>query len=116
MKQECLHSKSLLSLQLQVQPWRKPLTMGNQNSEMKSQFTAREGIPMSRHFSSDLQPPKFRHHNNEGPLKVSIFSLSASVMVAVGSVYRHYLACFSYSGYVLPYIVQSSSNILVSFE
>jgi len=54
---------------LQVQPWRKPLTMGNQNSEMKSQFTAREGIPMSRHFSSDLQPPKFRHHNNEGPLK-----------------------------------------------
>lgn len=54
---------------LQVKPWRRPLTMGKQSSEMKSEYTARPGVSMSRHFTSDLQPPRFRHHNNEGPLK-----------------------------------------------
>eukprot|EP00794_Sanderia_malayensis_P018208 gene18208-20026_t len=54
---------------LQVKPWRKPLTMGNQSSEMKAQFTGKTGVSLSRHFSNDLQPSVYRHHNDEGPLK-----------------------------------------------
>ena len=71
---------------------------------------------MSRHFSSDLQPPKFRHHNNEGPLKVSIFSLSFTVIVVVDNVYIHCFAYYSYPCYVFLYNIQSSSNNLMSFE
>eukprot|EP00112_Aurelia_sp_Birch-Aquarium-sp1_P001281 Seg1133.2 transcript_id=Seg1133.2/GoldUCD/mRNA.D3Y31 product="hypothetical protein" protein_id=Seg1133.2/GoldUCD/D3Y31 len=54
---------------LQVKPWRQPLTMGNQSSEMQGQYTGKPGVSMSRHFCSDLQPPTYRHHNTEGNLK-----------------------------------------------
>lgn len=54
---------------LQVKPWRQPLTMGNQSSEMKAQYTGKPVVPMSRHLCSDLQPPVYRDHHNEGPLK-----------------------------------------------
>lgn len=54
---------------LHVKPQRQPLTMGNQASEMKSQYTGREGISLDTEFSNDVQPKNFRHHHVEGPVK-----------------------------------------------
>ncbi|XP_065070735.1 stabilizer of axonemal microtubules 3-like [Rhopilema esculentum] len=54
---------------LQVKPWRQPLTMGNQSSEMKAEYTGIPGVSMSRHFCNDIQPPTYRHHHTGGPLK-----------------------------------------------
>lgn len=53
---------------LQVKPQRKALTMGNQSSEMKSEFTGSKGISLNTRFSSDIQPPVYKHHHKDGPL------------------------------------------------
>jgi len=55
---------------IQVKPQRRALTMGNEQSEMKAQYTGRPEKPMrmTKH-KSDVQPKNYRHHNNEGPLK-----------------------------------------------
>ena len=53
-----------------MKPQRKQLTMGNQSSEVKSQYTGREGIPMKTTFSSGIQPPVYKDHHTQGPLKV----------------------------------------------
>ena len=44
--------------------------MGNQSSEVKLQYTGREGIPMKTTFSSSIQPPVYKDHHTQGPLKV----------------------------------------------
>jgi len=54
---------------LQVKPQRKPLTMGNQSSEMKAQFSGRKGVSLETQFNSDIQPLNFRHHHTGGQLK-----------------------------------------------
>lgn len=59
---------------LQVKPQRMPLTMGHQSSEMKDQFQGKSGISLSTEFSSDVQPPMYRHHHNKGALKSLVAS------------------------------------------
>jgi len=54
---------------IQVKPQRKQLTMSNQSSEMKSQYTNQKGISLETAFSNDMQPPLYKHHNTNGPLK-----------------------------------------------
>ena len=44
--------------------------MANQSSEVKSQYTGRDGIPMKTTFSSGIQPPVYKDHHTQGPLKV----------------------------------------------
>jgi len=59
---------------LHVKPQRTPLTMGFQSSEMKAQFQGKPGCPSCTHFSSNVQPPLFKHHNCNGPLKSLVAS------------------------------------------
>ena len=59
---------------LNVKPQRKPLSMGFQSSEMKSQFAGQPGLSMATKFSSNLQPPTFQHHQQNGPLKSLVSS------------------------------------------
>ena len=44
--------------------------MGNQSSEVKSQYTGRDGMPLKTTFSSGIQPPVYKDHHTQGPLKV----------------------------------------------
>ena len=53
-----------------MKPQRQPLTMGNQKSEMKSQYTGRPVMSLETKFSNDIQPQLYRHHHTDGPLKV----------------------------------------------
>ena len=59
------------SPQLDAKPWRRPLTMGHQSSEMKDQFQARpEAISRVIPHSGNPQPPTLADHFTEGPTKV----------------------------------------------
>ncbi len=58
--------------QLNVKPWRRPLTMGHQCSEMKAEYRGRpEEIPSIIPHSGNPQPPKLADHCKDGPTKVS---------------------------------------------
>ena len=60
-------------VQLNVKPWRRSLTMGNQCSEMKATFRANpEAISTTISHSGNPQPPKLADHFQEGPTKVYI--------------------------------------------
>lgn len=55
---------------LDAKPWRRPLTMGHQSSEMKDQFQARpEAISRVIPHSGNPQPPTLADHFTEGPTK-----------------------------------------------
>jgi len=55
---------------IQVKPQRRALTMGNEASEMKAQYTGRPVLPMHRtEHAADVQPKNFRHHHTGGPVK-----------------------------------------------
>ena len=57
--------------QLDMKPWRRPLTMGHQQSEMRDQFQARpEAISRVIPHSGNPQPPTLADHFSEGPTKV----------------------------------------------
>ncbi|KAK7481500.1 hypothetical protein BaRGS_00027262 [Batillaria attramentaria] len=51
--------------------WRKPLTMGNQQSEMKAEYNGLPGIREKYHFEDTFTPEKFllNDHHHEGPSK-----------------------------------------------
>jgi len=53
-----------------MKPQRQPLTMGNQESEMKSQYTGRPVMSLETKYSSNIQPQIYQHHHTDGPLKV----------------------------------------------
>lgn len=57
-------------LQLKVKPWRRPLTMGNQTSEMKENYKGEPEVIMATKFIKEFQPPKLSDHHNNGPNKV----------------------------------------------
>ena len=48
---------------LNVKPQRKPLTMGFQTSEMRSQYQGKPGIPMATKFSSNMQAATSQHQS-----------------------------------------------------
>ena len=56
--------------QLAVKPWRRPLTMGNQCSEMKAKYTGLCGINMNTVYNARVQPFNLSDHHLEGNSKV----------------------------------------------
>ena len=59
--------------QLTTKSCRRPLTMGNQSSEMKAQFRAQpEAISKVVATASNPQPPVLSDHLREGPTKVGM--------------------------------------------
>ncbi|EDO47628.1 predicted protein [Nematostella vectensis] len=56
--------------QLQVKPWRRALTMGNQCSEMKDNYTGRPGVNLTTQFNAGIQPFHLKDHHREGNSKV----------------------------------------------
>jgi len=54
---------------LQVNPQRQPLTMSNQESEMRSQYKGKPVVSLETFHASDHQPQIYRHHHTDGPLK-----------------------------------------------
>ena len=59
-----------LSFQLSVKPWRRPLTMGNQSSEMKSQYAGKPGVNLDTVYNAGIQPFNLADHHREGNSKV----------------------------------------------
>lgn len=59
---------------LSVKPWRRPLTMGNQTSEMKDKYKGEPEVTMNTRFSERLQPPKLSDHHSNGPSKSLVSS------------------------------------------
>lgn len=59
-----------LSFKLKVKPWRRPLTMGFQCSEMKAEYTARPGVNLDTRFNAGIQPFNLSDHHREGNSKV----------------------------------------------
>lgn len=55
---------------LSVKPWRKPLTMGNQSSEMQSQYTGQPGVNLDTVYNAGIQPFNLADHHSEGNSKV----------------------------------------------
>lgn len=56
--------------------WRKPLTMGNQLTETKEEFSNKAGVRQRYHFQDTAglnlpQPYNLNDHHKEGPSKVS---------------------------------------------
>ena len=59
--------------QLNEKPWRRPLTMGHQQSEMTAQYTGEpEAISRVIPHSGNPQPPTLADHFVEGPTKVKL--------------------------------------------
>lgn len=61
-------------LQLGKGGWRRPLTMGNQQSETKEEFNARSGLSEPIDFKGGPMPFNLKSHHTEGPSKVYIIS------------------------------------------
>ena len=59
--------------QLQPGGWRRPLSMGNQLSEMKDRYRNEAPLNMEGEFSPYAGPQNFtlKDHHKEGPTKVS---------------------------------------------
>ena len=59
--------------QLNEKPWRRPLTMGHQQSEMTAQYTGEpEAISRVVPHSGNPQPPTLADHFVDGPTKVKL--------------------------------------------
>lgn len=80
--QQCLylihHSHETFShlIKLDKGGWRKPLTMGNQLTETKEEFSNKAGVRQRYHFQDTAglnlpQPYNLNDHHKEGPSKVS---------------------------------------------
>lgn len=54
---------------LAVKPWRRPLTMGNQSSEMKAKYTGRPGVDLATAYNARVQPFNLSDHHLEGNSK-----------------------------------------------
>ncbi|CAB4038975.1 Hypothetical predicted protein, partial [Paramuricea clavata] len=54
---------------LKVKPWRRPLTMGNQSSEMKDKYKGEPEVTLETRFNERFQPPKLHDHHVNGPSK-----------------------------------------------
>ena len=67
----------MISVSLHVQlgngGWRKPLTMGNQQSEMKAEYNGMPGLREKYKFEEVYYPQNFnlQDHHKEGPSKVT---------------------------------------------
>ncbi|XP_074660236.1 stabilizer of axonemal microtubules 3-like [Tubulanus polymorphus] len=59
---------------LQNPGWRRPLTMGNQQSETQAQFNARPGLKDRYEFDPGPQPFILKDHHTNGPSKVAVAS------------------------------------------
>lgn len=66
------HSECDYPLQLGKGGWRRPLTMGNQESETKEEFCARRGLSEPIDFKGGPMPFNLKSHHTEGPSKVVI--------------------------------------------
>lgn len=60
--------------------WRKPLTMGNQQSETHAEFNARPGLSEPIDFKGGPQPYNLQAHQNEGPSKQMVPSTRNEAM------------------------------------
>ncbi|XP_020603844.1 uncharacterized protein LOC110042817 [Orbicella faveolata] len=54
---------------LSVKPWRRPLTMGYQCSEMTAQYTGRPGVNLDTVYNAGIQPFNLADHHREGNSK-----------------------------------------------
>lgn len=64
------YSFLLFVVQLGKGGWRKPLTMGNQQSETQAEFDARAGLSEPMDFKGGPQPYNLQAHHTDGPSKV----------------------------------------------
>lgn len=55
---------------MSVKPWRRPLTMGYQCSEMTAQYTGRPGVNLDTVYNAGIQPFNLADHHKEGNSKV----------------------------------------------
>lgn len=70
----CIHTtqtQTTITTQLSEKPWRRPLTMGHQRSEMTAQYTGEpEAISRVIPHSGNPQLPTLADHFSDGPTKV----------------------------------------------
>ena len=70
----CIHTtqtQTTITTQLNEKPWRRPLTMGHQRSEMTAQYTGEpEAISRVIPHSGNPQLPTLADHFSDGPTKV----------------------------------------------
>lgn len=64
-------------LQLQNRPWRKPLTMGCQETEVQAQYKGAQtqpGVDFGNKLAANPQPPGLQMHNDNMPTRVRVGS------------------------------------------
>lgn len=74
----CWQPSPPLPLQLNEKPQRRALTMGNQTSETKAQFSSSAVSDADYPRERDQRPPQLAHHLEGGPTKVSTTHTNAA--------------------------------------
>jgi len=101
---------------IEERPQREPLTMGNQESEMKSEYTGKPVMSLDTSSATDRQPPVYKHHFTNGPLK-TIQPSTDSFLLVKGKKYPvQHKGVFDYHGEMYQSTTQKDHRLFSKEE